>query len=82
MRQIMLRLDSPEQVQSFVKAISILNGDFEILCGRHILDARSLMGLFSLDLSHPILLKAYNDCAENMAALAPYLSEEENDYGS
>lgn len=76
MRQVTIRLASPDQVQLFVKTLTTLNGDFEIISGRHILDARSLMGFFSLDLSSPISLKVYNDCPENLDALAPYLIEE------
>ena len=81
MQQVYIRLTSAEQVQRFVKTLTTLNGDFELISGKHILDARSLMGLFSLDLSHPIPLKVYNDCAENLSAIAPYLSEaEENNH--
>lgn len=76
MRQVMLRLATPERVQSFVKTLSTCNGNFEIISRGHVLDARSLMGLFSLELSRPILLKVYNDCVENLDALAPYLSKE------
>ena len=82
MRQVMIRLALSEQVQSFVKTLSVLGGDFEIISGSHILDARSLMGLFSLDLSQPILLRVYDDCTENLEALAPYLSEEVTGHGS
>lgn len=76
MRQVTIRLTSSDQVQFFVKTLTMLNGNFEIISSRHILDARSLMGIFSLVLSRPILLKVYNDCTENLDALTPYLSEE------
>lgn len=82
MQQVSIRLTSPVQVQSFVKALTQLDGDFEMISGKHILDARSLMGLFSLDLTRPLLLRVYNDCAENLSAIAPYLSETGgNDHG-
>lgn len=77
MQQVYVSLPSAEQVQRFVKTLTALNGDFELISGKHILDARSLMGLFSLDLSRPVLLKVYNECAENLGAIAPFLSEEE-----
>ncbi|NCB62328.1 MAG: HPr family phosphocarrier protein [Clostridia bacterium] len=81
MRQVYVRLTSAEQVQNFVKTLTTLDGDFELVSGKHLLDARSLMGLFSLDLSYPIPLKVYNDCAENLGAIKPFLSEsEENDH--
>ena len=79
MRQVSISLPTVERVQRFVKAITPLSGDFELLSGKHILDAHSLMGLFSLDLSRPITLKVYNDCAENLSAIAPFLSEEAED---
>ena len=78
MRQVSVSLPTVEQVQRFVKAITPLNGDFELISGKHILDAHSLMGLFSLDLSRPITLKIYNGCAENLSAIAPFLSEAED----
>lgn len=77
MKQVYVRLTTAEQVQHFVKTLTALSGEFELISGKHILDARSLMGLFSLDLTHPIALKVYNDCAENLDAIAPYLSEAE-----
>lgn len=81
MRQVYIRLTSAEQVQHFVKTLTTLSGDFELISGKHILDARSLMGLFSLDLSHPVPLKVYDDCTANINAIAPFLSESEgHDY--
>lgn len=77
MRHVSIYLPSTEQVQRFVKAITPLSGDFELISGKHILDAHSLMGLFSLDLSKPVTLKVYNDCAENLRAITPFLSEAE-----
>ena len=77
MRQVSICLCSVERVQRFVKTITPLSGDFELVSGKHILDAHSLMGLFSLDLSRPITLKIYDDCAENLSAIAPFLSDAE-----
>lgn len=79
MRQVSIRLASTEQVQSFVKTLTALSGDFELISGKHILDARSLMGLFTLDLSNPVVLKVYQDSPENLGAIAPFLSDVEGD---
>lgn len=75
MQQVYVNLPSAETVQCFVKALAPLKGDFELISGRHVLEARSLMGVFSLDLTRPIQLKVYNDCEENLCAIRPFLSE-------
>lgn len=72
MTTIEIRLPNVQAVQSFVEAISPLNGDFELLHDGYILDARSLMGIFSLDLSQPLQLRVYNDEPKVLQTLQPY----------
>lgn len=79
MRQVFIRLRSTEQVQTFVRTLTALSGDFELISGKYILDARSLMGLFSLDLSSPIALRVYDDSAKNLEAIAPFIVAEEGE---
>lgn len=72
MKDISIRLSSVQDVQRFVGALVPLKGDFEFIADNLILDARSLMGIFGLDLKHPLRLRVYNENPETMAALAPY----------
>ena len=65
-------LPTGERVQAFVETLTSLDGEFELLSDGYILDARSLMGIFSLDLSKPIDLKIYNDSQKNLEALRPF----------
>lgn len=74
MRQVMVSLPNAQHIQAFVDALAPLEGDFELVSGRHILDARSLMGIFSLDLAHPIALKIYKDSPANLEAVRPFLA--------
>jgi len=78
MKDIWIRLSSVQDVQRFVGALVPLEGDFEFIADHLILDARSLMGIFGLDLKHPLHLRVYNDSPENMAALAPYRTDTED----
>lgn len=78
MQSVFVRLPSPEVVQSFVEDISGLEGDFDLVAGGYILDARSLMGIFSLDLSQRIELKVYNDTRQNMQAIAKYIDNNDS----
>ena len=75
MKTVYVNLNGADTVQRFVKTLTALNGDFELVENNITLDARSLMGIFSLDLSHPIMLRVYNASAENMQAIKPFLEE-------
>ena len=77
MKEVWIRLSSIQQVHQFVGALAPLAGDFEVVADHFILDARSFMGYFALDLTKPLLLKIYDDSAENMAAIAAYRTDVE-----
>lgn len=79
MKMVNVYLPTTEQVQEFVGTLTSLNGEFELLSGQYILDARSLMGIFSLDLAKPIKLKVYNDSQTNMEAIAPFIAKKMED---
>ena len=76
-REVLVELPSVEQVQRFVGVLTPLEGDFELLSGQFVLDARSLMAIFGLDLSKPVQLRIYCDNERNMAAIRPFLAETE-----
>lgn len=74
MHQVYVSLPSAAQVQRFVKTLTPLNGDFELVSDPYVLDARSLMGVFSLDLTKPVLLKIYEASDENLQAVQPFIA--------
>lgn len=61
MREIRIELDTIEKVKKFVSLISAFDGDFDILAGRYIIDAKSILGIFSVDLSKPLTLSIGNE---------------------
>ena len=76
MKTVQISLNSIDKVKSFVNAITQFNFDFDLISGRYVIDAKSIMGIFSLDLSKPIDLASHagdTDMAEIMEALKPYL---------
>ena len=73
-KKVYVSLPSVERVQRFVYTLTSLTGDFELITKNHILDARSLMGIFSFDRSRPIQLKVYSDTKRNMDAIRPFLA--------
>ena len=78
MKTVMISLNSIDKVKSFVNDISKLNFDFDLVSGRYVIDAKSIMGIFSLDLSKPIELNIHAE-GENldsvMEKLTPYIIE-------
>lgn len=78
MKTVKISLDSIEKVKSFVNAISKYNFDFDLVSGRYVIDAKSIMGIFSLDLTKPIDLNIHSDGDELESVLndlKPYLTE-------
>ena len=74
MKTVQISLNSIEKVKSFVNEIAKFDTDFDLVSGRYVIDAKSIMGIFSLDLSKPINLNIHSDDdADILEALNPYL---------
>ena len=75
MKTVRVCLDSIDKVKGFVNDISRLNTDFDLISGRYVIDAKSIMGIFSLDLSKPIELTIHesDEIDEILKALQPYV---------
>ncbi len=74
MKTVKISLNSIDKVKSFVNTISQFDTDFDLISGRYVIDAKSIMGIFSLDLSSPIdlTIHAEND-SDILEALKPYI---------
>ncbi|MDR1705837.1 MAG: HPr family phosphocarrier protein [Clostridiales bacterium] len=57
MTTVTIKLDTIDKVRNFVNTISHIDGDFDLVSGRYRVDAKSIMGIFSLDLSKPLELE-------------------------
>ena len=79
MKTVKISLNSIDKVKSFVNDITKFDSDFDLVSGRYVIDAKSIMGIFSLDISKPIDLNIHNadNLDEIMTELEPYLVEEE-----
>ena len=63
MKTAKISLNSIDKVKSFVNDITKFDYDFDLVSGRYVIDAKSIMGIFSLDLSKPIDLNIHADGA-------------------
>lgn len=75
MKTVKISLNSIEKVKSFVNTITKFDNDFDLVSGRYVIDAKSIMGIFSLDLSKPIDLNVHADSnlSEILSALEAYI---------
>ena len=75
MKTVQISLNSIDKVKSFVNEITKFDYDFDLVSGRYVIDAKSIMGIFSLDLSKPIYLNVHaeGDLTQIMSVLDPYI---------
>ena len=74
MTTVNICLDSIDKVKSFVNEITKFDSDFDLISGRYVIDAKSIMGIFSLDLSKPIELSIHSDnVIDILDTLTPYI---------
>ena len=59
MKTVQISLNSIDKVKAFVNEITKYDNDFDLVSGRYVIDAKSIMGIFSLDLSKPIDLNVH-----------------------
>ena len=64
MKKAKILLDSISDVKKFVGIVSMHDFDVDLASGRYAVDGKSIMGIFSLDLSNPIQLVAHTDDAD------------------
>ncbi len=76
MKTVKISLNSIDKVKAFVNEISKFECDFDLVSGRYVIDAKSIMGIFSLDLSKSIDLNIHADGTtldEVMAVVKKYI---------
>ena len=67
MKTVQISLNSIDKVKSFVNDITKFDYDFDLVSGRYVIDAKSIMGIFSLDLSKAIDLNIHADNDSDVA---------------
>ncbi len=78
MKSVMIRLSLVENVNNFVNIVTRYPYEMDLRAGRHVVDAKSILGIFSLDLSRPITLEIYSDdCSDLLEQIKPFLTQEE-----
>ena len=76
MKTVTVNLNSIDKVKSFVMDITKYENDFDLVSGRYVVDAKSIMGIFARDLSKPLQLNIHAE--ENAEQIVTSLSKYTN----
>lgn len=73
MKEVKILLSSINDVKKFVNLVSKYDFDVDLVSDRYVVDAKSIMGIFSLDLSKEIKVQIHSDaCDEFVSELKPF----------
>ena len=76
MKTANIRINTIEDVKNFVTTVTKCNYDVDIVSGRYAIDAKSIMGIFSLDLSKDLELRIHSDdCGEFLDEIKDFIVE-------
>lgn len=74
MKKVTVKLDTINDVKNFVNAVTAFECDFDIVLERYVVDAKSIMGIFSLELSKPLALHINSDDEKEINAVLKAIS--------
>lgn len=64
MKETKIKLSNVQDIRDFVNVVILADYDVDLVQGRYVIDAKSIMGIFSLDLLSPITLIAHSENAD------------------
>ena len=74
MTECTIQLSSIQDVREFVEIVTMHDMEIDLTSGRYIVDAKSIMGIFSLDLMKPIGMQIHSDdCAKILEELSKFM---------
>lgn len=71
-RAIEINLKTIKNIQLFVKEMEELDADADLISGKYIINAKSILGIYSLDLTQPLILRIHSEKELNLSFLDKY----------
>jgi len=68
MKEMKISLTTVKDIRNFVNEVILADYEVDLIQGRYTIDAKSIMGIFSLDLLSPITLVAHTENADALFA--------------
>jgi phosphotransferase system HPr-like phosphotransfer protein len=74
MKSVNIRLSVNRNLNQFVSIVNRFPYEMNLWCGRHVRDAKSVLGILSLDLDRPLTLIIHHDnCEQLLEELSPFI---------
>ena len=73
MKTFNILINSINDVKNFVNIVNRYSFDIDLVSGRYVVDAKSIMGIFSLDLSNTIKVEAHTEDDQILEDLKPFI---------
>lgn len=73
MLEVRIKLNGIQDVKDFVNCVNLLDGEYDLSTGNYVVDAKSILGILSLDLSVPLRLSVYNTTDTLPKELEPFV---------
>lgn len=77
MQQVLVKFNDVEQVRNFINIIDKIDTNFDLGLGNRVVDAKSVIGVFGLDLTKPQVLRYDSDDRRIMEKITPFLAAAE-----
>ena len=77
MKSVNIRLSVNRDLNQFVSIVNRFPYEMNLWCGRHVRDAKSVLGILSLDLDRPLTLIIHHDnCEKLLEELSPFIEKD------
>jgi hypothetical protein len=73
MEKIYIDLQNGRLVKPFIELLNKMPGSFSLISGRKVIDAKSMLGIYCLDLSKPLLLQIDSESDSDMEMLDEFI---------
>lgn len=71
-KKMTIALRSTDEVREFVREVMPLENEYDLISGKYVIDAKSILGIYSLNLSKPLELVIRGECGDDLTVLDKY----------
>lgn len=76
MTAVKIRLSTINDVKEFVNAVTLCDFDVDLVSGKYVIDAKSIMGILSLDLTQPVNMVVHTDeCGQFLQNVSKFVEK-------